>query len=173
MRIESARYDNGELHLKCSPPDGLKVVYGFKEGEYDILPQKKKRKRRSLDANAYAWVLIDKLAEKLNLAPMEVYRNAVRDMGGVSEPPELVELDRLEHEIIEWVDGHLGRQVKIFPGYDPGHVNIIKVHGSSDYDTAQMARLIDGLVQDAQALGIETKDPNEIESLLNSWEARR
>lgn len=172
MRIESARYYNGELHLKCSPPDGLKVVYGFKEGEYEISPAKKKRQRRSLDANAYAWVLIDQIAEKISLSPMDVYRNAVRDTGGVSEPPELVELKDLERYMREWVDGHLGRQLKIFPGYELGHVNVIRVHGSSDYDTAQMARLIDGLVQDAEALGIETKDPGEIESLLNSWEAR-
>lgn len=172
MRIESARYEDGELRLKCSPPDGLKVVYSFKAGDYELLPEKKKKKRRSLDANAYAWVLIDKLAEKLNLSPMEIYRNAVRDTGGVSETPELVELSKLESTIIEWVDGHLGRQVKIFPGYEMSHVNVIRVHGSSDYDTGQMARFIDGLVQDAEALGIETKDPKEIESLLNSWEAR-
>lgn len=173
MRIESARYENGELHLRCSPPDGLKAVYSFKAGDWELTPMKQKRKKRSLDANAYAWVLMDKIAEKLNLSPMEIYRNAVRDTGGVSETPELVELEKLEATIIDWVDGHLGRQVKIFPGYDMSHVNVIKVHGSSDYDTAQMARFIENLIQDAQALGIETKDEKEIESLLNSWEARR
>ena len=136
-------------------------------------PAKPAKEKRSRNANAYAWVLIDKLAEKLNLSPMEVYRNAVRDTGGVSETPEAVELDKLEETILEWVSGHLGRQVRIFPGYGPGWVYVIKVHGSSDYDTAQMARFINGLVQDALALGIETKDPNEIESLINSWEAKR
>ena len=62
MKIFGARYEKGELHLKCEPPDGLKFVYGFKEGLYEILPQKKEKKHRSLDANAYAWVLIDQSA---------------------------------------------------------------------------------------------------------------
>ena len=147
MKIFGARYEKGELHLKCEPPDGLKFVYGFKEGLYEILPQKKEKKHRSLDANAYAWVLIDQAEE--------------------------VPLDQVESFIRDWVGNHLGRQVKIFDAYRMGAVNIIRVYGSSDYDTAQMARFIDGLVQDAQALGIETKDPGYIKSLLDSWEARK
>lgn len=42
---------------------------------------KKYRKKRSLDANAYCWVLINKLAEKLNLKPIEVYRKAIYEVG--------------------------------------------------------------------------------------------
>ena len=173
MKIFGARYEKGELHLKCEPPDGLKFVYGFKEGLYEILPQKKEKKHRSLDANAYAWVLIDQISAKVGTAPLDVYRNAVRDTGGVSLPAEEVPLDQVESFIRDWVGNHLGRQVKIFDAYRMGAVNIIRVYGSSDYDTAQMARFIDGLVQDAQALGIETKDPAYIKSLLDSWEARK
>lgn len=172
MKIEAARYEKGELHLRCSPPDGLKFVYGFKEGNYEILPQKKEKKRRSLDANAYAWVLIDKISKKVGESPLAVYRNAVRDTGGVSLEAEEVPLDILEQYIRKWVGDHLGRQVKIFPAYDFGCVNVIRVCGSSDYDVSQMARFVDGLVQDAQALGIETRDPGYIQSLLDAWEAR-
>ena len=32
--------------------------------------------------------------------------------------------------------------------------------------------LLDGLIQDAQALGIETKDPGYVQSLLKSWKGR-
>lgn len=173
MKIYGARYEKGELHLKCEPPDGLKFVYGFKEGQYEITPQKKEKKRRSLDANSYAWVLIDKIAAAVHIAPMDVYRNAVRDTGGISLAPEEVQMDCLEQYIRDWVGNHLGRQVKIFPSYTFGAVNVIRLYGSSDYDTVQMGRFIDGLVQDAQALGIETKDPGYIRSLLETWEARR
>lgn len=171
MKIEKAYYAGGELHLVCSPADGLKFVYGFKEGTYEIVPQKKEKKRRSLDANAYAWVLINKIADKVGESPMDVYRNSVRDTGGAALAPEEVPVDRLESYIREFVGGHLGRQVKIFPSYTFGTVNVIRIFGSSDYDTAQMARFIDGLVQDAQALEIETKDPAWIQSLLDSWGA--
>ena len=46
---------------------------------------KKARKHRSLEANAYAWVLIDQIAAKQHLKKTEVYRKAVLDIGGVSE----------------------------------------------------------------------------------------
>lgn len=172
MTIFGARYEKGELHLRCDPPDGLKFVYEFREGgKYEILPQKKEKKRRSRDANAFAWALIDKIAAKVGASPDDVYRNAVRDTGGVSLPAETVPYDEVESFITEWVGGHLGRQVKILDSNEPASVDIIRVYGSSDYDTAQMARFIDGLVQEAEVLGIETKDPAYIKSLLDSWEA--
>lgn len=43
---------------------------------------KKFRRKRSLDANAYAWVLIDKLAAALNMEKVEVYRELIRNIGG-------------------------------------------------------------------------------------------
>lgn len=173
MKIYGARYDKGELHLRCDPPDGLKFVYQFKrEGDYEILPQKTKKKRRSLDANAYAWVLIDQIAKAVGASPMDVYRANVRDTGGVALEAETVSLDRLESYIRDWVGNHLGRQVKIMPSYIFGCVDVIRICGSSDYDTAQMARFIDGLVQECEALDIETKDPGWIQSLVESWEAR-
>ena len=43
------------------------------------------RKKRSKDANAYAWVLIDRIAATLSLSKEEVYRNAIKSIGGVSE----------------------------------------------------------------------------------------
>ena len=39
------------------------------------------RKKRSLTANAYAWELIGKLAEALNLPPVDIYRNAIKRVG--------------------------------------------------------------------------------------------
>ena len=45
---------------------------------------KEHKPRRSLDANAYAWVLIDKIAEKTHIKKSEVYRQAIREIGGVS-----------------------------------------------------------------------------------------
>ena len=54
----------------------------------------------------------------------------------------------------------------------PNHVTMIKKYGSSNYTTAQMAVFIDQIVQDCHALGIETKEQEDIDSLLDSWEAR-
>jgi nitrogen regulatory protein PII-like uncharacterized protein len=41
--------------------------------------------------------------------------------------------------------------------------------GSSEYDTREMSILIDGIVSEAKALGIETLSKEELENLKNSW----
>ena len=170
MTIENAEYRNGCLMLRCTPPDGMKFVYGFKRGEYEISPQKKKRSR---DANAYAWTLIHQIAARLRLPPIDVYRNAIQNTGGVTESIVRIAEEAAPAFIRSWEAGHLGRQVQQFPSNRRGFVNLVVIYGSSDYDTAQMSRFIDGLVQDAKELGIETEDPRKIQSLLDSWEGKR
>ena len=56
---------------------------------------KKARKKRSLDANAYAWVLIDKIAEKTGIRRKEVYRNAIRE---IESKGKVIEYTDLIHE---------------------------------------------------------------------------
>ena len=41
--------------------------------------------------------------------------------------------------------------------------------GSSLYDTLEMSRLIDGVVSDAQELGIDTMTPEEIREMKERW----
>ena len=170
MTIESAEYRSGHLILGCSPADGLKFVYNFKRGDFDISPHKKKRTK---DANAFAWALIHQIAARLRMQPIEVYRNAILNTGGVTESILCIADEAVKQFTDSWVAGHLGRQVQTFPSNRRGYTNVIVIYGSSDYDTEQMSRFIDGLVQDAQALGIETEDPGKIQSLLDSWEAKR
>ena len=42
-------------------------------------------------------------------------------------------------------------------------------YGSSSYNSKQMSRLINDLVEDCKEVGIETKPKEEIDSLLRSW----
>ena len=49
--------------------------------KYDV-DIKEHQEKRSLDANAYCWVLIGKLAAKLRVPPNEVYRQYIQDIGG-------------------------------------------------------------------------------------------
>ena len=46
-------------------------------------------------------------------------------------------------------------------------------YGSSSFNSKQMSRLIDGVVQDCKAYEIETKSNAEIESLLKEWDKKR
>ena len=130
---------------------------------------KKASKHRSLSANNYAWVLIDKIAEVTGKTVTEVYQNAIREIGGVSEYYGMREA-AFESFCDIWTKDHLGRQVEIIPGSTkPGWINVRAWKGSSDFDSAQMARLIDSLIQDAEAQGIPTVPDEEVERMVSRW----
>lgn len=138
------------------------------DGKTYVLTIKEKKQRRSLDANAYAWVLLDKLAERLHEPKADIYRGYIREIGGNSETVCVKDqaVDRLTDG---WEHNGIGWQAETMPSKLPGCTNVILYYGSSTYDTAQMSRLIDLIVQDCYALGIETKDPAEIDRLVEEW----
>lgn len=164
IKIRKAQILPGGLML-MSDDNFASFVYNFKPGSYEI---SRARKRRSLDANAYAWVLIDKIAEAVGLEKSKVYQGAIRQIGGVSEVVQL-NTDAVSQFCHTWKKNGLGFQTDTFAAAEEGKTNVIVYYGSSTYDTKQMSNLINQLVMTAHDLGIETKDPNEIKSLLDSW----
>ena len=137
------------------------------EADLDI-EIKKHRKKRSLDASAYCWVLCDKLASKLNKSKDEVYRDEIKHIGGVSEVV-CVQTKAVEKLIEAWSNRGLGWQVDVMPSKIDGCTNCVLYYGSSTYDTKQMSDLISHLVQDCETLGISTMTPAEIDSMLSHW----
>ena len=137
------------------------------DGDVDVTI-KKFRRRRSLDANAYCWVLIDKLASVLGVPKETVYRDAIKQIGGVSEMVCVREIafDTLKKA---WESKGLGWMCDNVPSKLDGCVNAILYYGSSTYDTKQMSDLIDAIIQDCQAVGIETDTPEEIERIKSLW----
>ena len=132
---------------------------------------KRSSKHRSLSANAFAWVLIDQIAEKTGIPQTEVYRNAIREIGGISDLYGM-KMEAYPAFCEIWTAGHLGRQVEIIPGSrKPGWINVRAYKGSSDFDSRQMARFIDSLVQDAEQLGIATVPDKEVERMIGAWRA--
>jgi hypothetical protein len=130
---------------------------------------KEHREKRSLDANAYAWVLIDKISKETNVHKTDVYREAIREVGGNTDiicvPEKSVD------ELCEgWGRGRLGWLTDRMPSKLPGCVNVVLYYGSSTFDTQQMSRLIDGLVQDCRALGLETLPPDKLALLKEAWD---
>lgn len=138
---------------------------------------KKHRNKRSLDANAYFWVLAGKLSAELTTAkvrvsPNDVYRSYVREIGGNYDVIPVRE-DRLEHWDRVWCAGHDGRMtVDMGPCRNlDGYHNVRTYIGSSDYDTSQMSRLIDLIVQDCKEHGIETLTPDKLDAMKEEWNA--
>lgn len=165
MRVEAASYGAGGLVLKTSDPEARRFAYSFQPGEYELV---KAKKRRSLDANAYAWVLVDKIAAAVRLPKEEVYQNAIRGIGGVSDVV-CVQAEAVDKLRTNWERKGIGWQTETMPSKLAGCVNVVLYYGSSAYDVAQMSALIDHLIQDAKALDIETMPPDRLEALLDAW----
>ena len=165
-------YETGKpslyFQLEEPPSSVLNIAAGLmKDGKLTIKINKY-RNKRSLDANAYAWVLIGKIAEKTNVPKVEVYRSAIKEIGGnydvVCAQDKAVEALRES-----WSKNGIGWITDTMPSKIEGCTNVMVYYGSSSYDSQQMSRLINILVQDCEQLGIEVKSQEEIDSLLSSW----
>ena len=129
------------------------------------------RKKRSLSANAYAWVLTDKIAAATHQSKVDVYRETIRSIGGVSDI--VCAQDRAVDALRSGWEAHgVGWITDTMPSKLEGCTNVVLYYGSSTYDTEQMSRLIDLLVAEAKVLGIETATPAELKRLREEWEKR-
>lgn len=139
-------------------------------GKEYTLTIKEKKKRRSLDANAYAWVLMDRLASQLHESKEAIYKSYIKEIGGNSEIV-CIKSEAAEKLCSAWERNGLGWQTDTMPSKLMGCTNVVLYYGSSVYDVSQMQRLIDLIVQDCETFGIETKDPAELERLVEEWGA--
>ena len=168
MRITAAEWRAGTLTLTTSDPEAVRFAYGFEEGDYSL---SKAKKRRSLDANAYFFVLVDKIAHVTGIPKTEIYRQAVREIGGNGDLVSVRE-DAADAFCSAWERNGLGWQTERFPSAVPGTVNVMCYYGSSTYDSATMSRLIDYVVQDAKSLDIETLPPEKLDAMMEAWDGR-
>ena len=164
MRIEGARYEGGELILRTSSPDARRFVYKFKPGEFEL---QKATQKRSLDANAYCWVLCSKIAAAVGISKEEVYQRAIQE--GDQYLMCCVTNEDYGQFVKSWQAKGLGWRVQVLDDSDLGTKTVFAYYGSSVYDTRAMSRLIDSLVQEAKSLGIETMPPDELAALLEAW----
>lgn len=68
-----------------------------------------------------------------------------------------------------WEHNGLGWLTETFESKIPNCTNVQLFCGSSAYDTAQMSRLIDNIVQECKAQGIETMTPEKLDRLKEAW----
>jgi hypothetical protein len=172
ISFREIKLEGGCLIIRPEKQDlgkAMALVRKHKDKLYN-LEVKEYRKKRSLDANAYAWVLIHKLAEAMRLTPEEVYLQEILNVGNNFTPMCVREQD-VERFKKSWQANGLGWPVKdLGPSQVPGCRNLMAYHGSSTYDTVQMSRLIDNLVQDCKSLDIETMTPDKLALLKEAWQ---
>ena len=120
--------------------------------------------KRSNKANRYMWELLGKLCFEMNLNPVKEYKKRVRELGIFRHWD--IEKENVETFKKMWTDKGIAWFVDIVDIESNGRIPVNAYYGSSSYNSKQMSKLIDGVVQDCQAIGIETKTPEEIASLL-------
>lgn len=154
---------NGSGRATFKAPRSVLKALSELNGELDV-EVKRHRERRSLDANAYMWLLLGEIAEKLNTTKDEVYLIMLERYGvytHVIGKPGMIERIKQEYKLCRelgevTVKGQTGIQLQCY-------------FGSSTYDTKEMSRLIDGVVTEAKELGIDTRSPEEIALMKEEW----
>lgn len=173
ISFREVKLEGGWLMIKPEREDlgkAMSVVRKHRDKLYD-LEVKEHRKKRSLDANAYAWTLINKISDALRITPKEIYRQAIQDIGGNFEIIPIKEEAAQKFKEI-WEGQGLGWPcVDMGKSKIPGYRNLRAYYGSSTYDTRQMSMLIDHLVQDCKALDIETMTPEKLALLMEGQDA--
>lgn len=137
-----------------------------------IVEIKRRVKRRSLNANAYAWVLCDKIARELSkngyISKNDVYKRVLIECGAFTYiPVKNAAVDRF----IEIWHGHgLGWHAEdAGPAKTEGYTIIRAYHGSSVYTVDEMRRLIDALIDECNQLNIPIENNDYINSLIQEW----
>jgi hypothetical protein len=117
--------------------------------------------KRSLDANAYLWVLCSKMAESLGSSKEEVYEELLQRYGLVDEDVVITVKASVDMSKVEghW---HLLKSDGTWSGY-------IRIRGSSEYNRSEMASFLDRVVEDAKEIGVETMTPQELEKIKEAW----
>lgn len=174
ISFREVKLEGGWLMIKPEREDlgkAMAVVRKHKDKLYD-LEVKEHRKKRSLDANAYAWVLINKLAGVLRITPLEIYRQAILNVPGNYEVIPIKE-EAVDHFKQTWEAQGLGWPcVDMGKSRLRGYRNMRAYYGSSTFSVSQMQVFIDNLVQDCKAINIETMTPDKLALLVEEWNAQ-
>jgi len=160
--------DSDGVWLSLQVPASLKIavqtfVSSLSDKVFGCLI-KQHREKRSLDSNAYAWLLINEIANVLRSSKDEVYLSMLKRYGQsfiVSVIEKAADVAEQTFPYCErfgegTVDGKKFVHFKVF-------------RGSSTYDGREMAILIDGIISEAEGLGINTMTPDEVERLKGAW----
>ena len=123
---------------------------------------KEYRQKRSLTANSYAWALINEMSNVLRTSKDEVYVEMLKRYGQSQVISVLSDID-------------ISKFVKYFEPIGTAHLqgkdftHYRCFIGSSEYDSREMAVLIDGIISEAEQLGIETLPTTAIERMKQQW----
>ena len=129
------------------------------------------REKRSLDSNAYFHLLCDKIRSVTGYSFSRVKNELITSYGQIEylmgqqvviktniPPEQMIEQETLHCKPVK-VEIQDGKEITFYRVY----------RGSHTYNTEEMSKLIDGTVQEAKDLGIETMTRTQIERMMQLY----
>ena len=159
-------WNTNQFNITFSINEGsvINEIDKLKDNKLSIKAVKHKEKR-SLDSNAYAWVLMQKIAEAVNSDKWSVYLECLQKYSRcfthvIVKPEAIDKMKELYRTCIDLgeisVNGTTGHQLQVY-------------YGSSTFNTKEMSVFIDGIVSECKELDIETLAPEELERMKAAW----
>lgn len=155
----------GELLLQVNELQDFKdLVDQYNTKEKLSIEIKQYRRKRSLDANAYCWVLIGEIANVLRATKDEIYLDMLKKYG----QQFIVKIKNRDKERFERTQKYWEVHETLTDGKAQYYRLFI---GSSEYDSHEMSILIDGIISEATQMGIQVETPNKIAEMKSRWGA--
>lgn len=162
---------DGSQNVTLTVREDFRQMFDDLNGKELDVEIKQHRNRRSLSANAYFHVLVNKIAQVLKESDEDIKTRLVVDYGVIAKDedgqtigfklPASVNVDRI-YKYTRLFDQRTenGKLFNCYIVYKPSH----------EMDTAEMSRLIDGAITEAKELGIQTDTPETLARLREEWE---
>ena len=151
------------LTLTINEEQEAKMLFDYlRKAEKLSIKIDKYKEKRSLNANNYAWKLLTEIGNVLRANKEDVYLTMLKRYGQSEIISVLAHIP--VHEYVKYCEeaGESTLNGKLFK-----HYRVYK--GSSEYDTREMSIFLDGVVSEAQELGIPTETPDQIAKMKGLW----
>lgn len=133
---------------------------------------KEHKAKRSLNQNSYYWALLAKVAEKSSISRNRCHNEMLASYGQDEYVDDrlvyvtIPDNEKAEREAMEAETYHLRPTSSVMDGNDGTLYRVwVMLRGSHTYNTAEMRRLLEGMIDEAKQLGIETLPEEELEML--------
>lgn len=150
--------------------DCLKYLIDAPDGNYEV---KEHRERRSLSQNSYYWSLITKLSAIVPERLSATHNRMLRDYGQIEIMSArtinvvLPDTDETEEKVLQAETFHLKPTSQVIKGFR----NYVMLRGSSTYNSDEMSKLLNGVIEECKQSGIEVLPPDELKRMYEQEKA--
>ena len=166
--VDAVQTISGKYRLTIETAERIEELVTDANHDHELdITITRRRASRSLSANAYLWACIDIIADHKGTSKWNEYLEALRHYG-----QSTYILVRNDPRIIAKTKAMWRESVvygKPFKYGDKEVVNMLCCYGSSTYNTEEMSRLIDGVVNEIRDAGLTPPPTADMQAALEKW----